>query len=44
MNKTKIFNLLDKWVSDKGDGNYIEYEYNPYHCIFSNNMTIGLLI
>ena len=38
IDKNKIFNLLDKWISDKGDGNYIEYEYNPYHCIFNNHL------
>ena len=30
MSKEYILKELDKWVADKGDGKYIEYEYNPY--------------
>ena len=29
----KVFDELDEWVSDKGTGGYIEYDYNPYICI-----------
>ena len=38
------FKELDKWVSDKGTGGYIEYEYNPYICIKENflNEELGI--
>ena len=25
-----ILSELDRWIVGKGDGNYIEYDYNPY--------------
>ena len=43
-NIDSIFTELDKWVSDKGTGGYIEYEYNPYICIKENclNEELGI--
>ena len=40
----KAFDELDKWVSDKGTGGYIEYDYNPYICIKENflNEELGI--
>ena len=40
----KAFNELDKWVSDKGTGGYIDYDYNPYICIKENflNEELGI--
>ena len=35
---TNIFTELDKWVSKRGDGNYLEYEYNPYLCMAENSL------
>ena len=35
---SNIFTNLDKWVSTKGDGNYLEYEYNPYVCMAENSL------
>ena len=35
---SNIFTNLDKWVSTKGDGNYLEYEYNPYICVAENSL------
>ena len=38
------FGELDNWVSDKGTGGYISYEYNPYVCIKENflNEELGI--
>jgi cephalosporin hydroxylase len=40
----KAFKELDKWVSDKGTGGYIDYDYNPYVCINENflNEELGI--
>jgi len=40
----KILNELDKWVSDKGNGGYVDIDFDPYHAMHHNflNEEIGI--
>lgn len=44
MNKDYILSELDKWVSDKGNGGYVEKDFNPYHAMHYHflNEEIGI--
>ena len=38
MDKKEILFELDKWVSDKGNGGFIETNYDPYYAVHHNNL------
>lgn len=44
MDKNYIMSQLDKWVSDKGNGGYVEKDFNPYHAMHHHflNEEVGI--
>jgi predicted O-methyltransferase YrrM len=38
MTKNSILSELDRWIVGKGDGKYIEYDYNPYTSFLNHTL------